>query len=158
MSSWVVRASATLRSVKQAALKCFDERAETRAVRLFRSRTTTAISLVLLSVLATIVTPASIAGAAAPTTFQAVYAVPSDATPVAGRGAGISENLIEMQDWYVTQTGGGYPVFNRSGASIDVPTVVLSKTSAQIHGMQGSALDSLLRSEAESAVPSGGNK
>ncbi len=57
--------------------------------------------------------------------FQAVYAVPSDADPVAGRESVIARTVGEMQKWYRSQTGGRHPLFARDGPLISVETVRL---------------------------------
>ena len=117
-------------------------------------------ALVTLSVAALIAVVLSVAAAAQPaaaqstipTTIQAIYAVPSNGVPVAGRNAAIAANIVAVETWFATQTGGEYPVFNRDSGGINVPTVVLSKTGAEIAAMSSWTLDALIADTAAVAV------
>ncbi len=56
---------------------------------------------------------------------QAVYVVPSDKTPVEGLTSAIAHEVVVVQSWYDSQTGGTHPIFVRDGDSISVLTVQL---------------------------------
>ncbi len=58
--------------------------------------------------------------------IQAVYVVPSDKTSVMGQASAIAHEIVVVQSWFDTQTGGTHPVFARDGNSISVATVNLS--------------------------------
>ncbi len=59
--------------------------------------------------------------------IQAIYAVPSDETPVSGRERAIAHDVSVAQEWFRTQTDGRHPIFNRDGSDISVKTVRLSE-------------------------------
>jgi hypothetical protein len=64
---------------------------------------------------------------------QAIYAVPADRSPVAGREAAVAHTVSVMQTWYDGQTGGRHPSFTRtSGGAVSVITVQLTSTYAQL--------------------------
>ena len=67
--------------------------------------------------------------------IQAVYAVPSDVSVVAGRDAAIANEIGEVQAWFDSQTGGEHPVFVRDGNSVSVATVILPDTLATLAAM-----------------------
>ena len=69
-----------------------------------------------------------------PPPIQAVYAVPSDVAPVAGREQAIADAVSAVQGWFRSQTGGRHPVFARDGSSISVVTVNLAQTASELGG------------------------
>ncbi len=71
-------------------------------------------------------------GPDSPTSFQAVYAVPADRTPVDGRAAALAHEVSVVQDWYDTQTGGRHPIFETNGAQVAVMTVNLPQSFSAI--------------------------
>lgn len=94
------------------------------------------------------------AAASEPTTIQAVYAVPSDISPVSARLPAAAESISVVQDWFAGETGGSYPVFNETNGAVDVELLILSKSTAQIRALSTNDLDSLLLAESESAFDS----
>lgn len=93
------------------------------------------------------------ASVSVPTTLQAIYAVPSDVAPVAGRTAASSASISVVQDWFSGQTGGQYPVFTEVNSDIDVQQVVLSKTEAEVRVLSYAEMTSFLTAEIEALVP-----
>ena len=78
--------------------------------------------------------------------IQAVYAVPADLSPVAGRTAAIANEVAQVQGWFDSQTGGLHPVFVRDGAAIDVITVNLSLSQddlAELSSPEGPIVDEI---------------
>jgi hypothetical protein len=67
--------------------------------------------------------------------IQAVYAVPADLAPVSGRTAAIANEIAQVQSWFDSQTGGLHPVFVRDGAGVDVLTVNLTVTQADLQAL-----------------------
>ena len=76
--------------------------------------------------------PGTAPGTTPATRFQAVYAVPADREPVAGRTAAFAQELSVVQDWFDTQTGGRHPIFQLEGARAEVLTVRLPQTAAAL--------------------------
>ncbi len=87
------------------------------------------------------------AGSATPTTIQAVYAVPSDGSAVAGRHTAIADNVVEVQDWFAGQTNGVYPVFTTDGGGVSVVEITLPATGAELAAMGSSAVSSLVAAQ-----------
>lgn len=88
------------------------------------------------------------ARAAELTTIQAVYAVPSDVSAVAGRVVAAQSSLTAVQGWFASQTlDKSYPVFNRVGGKIHVQQVTLDRTASQIDAFSSNEMVSFLHSE-----------
>lgn len=92
------------------------------------------------------------AGAATPTEFQAVYVVPSDTAPVAGRASATSDTVLATQGWFEDELGGVYPVFHRDESAIVVPTVVLTETAAELFALTSSGVDATVTAQIEADV------
>lgn len=88
--------------------------------------------------------------------FQAVYALAADQTAAAGMVAAIQHELGVVSDWFASQTSGVRPRFVRSGPSISVVAVQLTKTRAQLESA-GSTHD-MLESELKAAGVPGANR
>ena len=84
--------------------------------------------------------------------LQAVYVVPSDVSPVAGRGAATSDTIIATQEWFEEELGGDYPVFHRDESGIVVPTVVLEESSAELFALSSGNVDATITSQIDAAV------
>src|SRR5690606_3587150 len=67
---------------------------------------------------------------ALPNQIQAVYAVPTGGTPVAGREAAVASQVASVQAWYDQHACGYHPVFVRNGDALSVVTVQLPQTEA----------------------------
>lgn len=115
------------------------------------------VALVTLLLSGAVAAPPASAQGTTPTTIQVVYAVPSDGVPVLGRNAAIAANIVAVEAWFASQTDGEYPVFNRNGNGITVPTVVLSKTEAEVNAMNSWSFDTLVADEAAIAVSAAGS-
>ncbi|MGI9607552.1 MAG: calcium-binding protein [Acidimicrobiales bacterium] len=101
---------------------------------------------------------APVAAASEPTSIQAVYAVPSDVSPISGRDTAIAENVVEVQDWFAGQTADArYPVFNLDGGDVAVATVVLPNTRAEVAAMSSNAVTSMLHAQIDAQVPAASN-
>lgn len=85
---------------------------------------------------------------------QAIYAVPADRAPVAGREAAIAHEIAVMQAWYDGQTGGRHPSFVRSGGAVSVVRVQLTSTDAtlRLSSSPEPLLDAQIRQQLGSAV------
>ncbi len=125
----------------------------TKPTRRFVGRSILAALTLLVSIIGTVdgFTPSPVA-ATGPTQLQAVYVVPADVAPVAGRNSATSDTVIATQDWFADQLGGTYPVFNRTAASIDVPTVVLDETAAELFALTTNAVDTTVTDQVEDQV------
>jgi hypothetical protein len=66
--------------------------------------------------------------------FQAVYALTSDQSADTSMPAAIRHELGVVSAWFDAQTGGLHPRLVTSGGVIDVPTVTLGVTRAQVEG------------------------
>lgn len=66
------------------------------------------------------------------TSVQAVYVLPSDGAPVAGRLPAIAHEAAVVTNWFDGQTGGEHPVFVKTGGQISVITITVPYTAAQI--------------------------
>lgn len=62
----------------------------------------------------------------------AVYAIPADGTAAQASAAGLRASLESVQQWFVSQTGGTYPVMRKTNGSIDVVEHRLTLTAAEI--------------------------
>ena len=75
--------------------------------------------------------------------IQAVYAIPSGLSPVAGRELAIADTVAEVQRWFRTQTGGRHPLFARNGSSISVVTVHLSRSDDELPDHNADFIDEI---------------
>lgn len=116
-------------------------------------RSTLAIALTIVASVIGVqgVTPTP-AAAAAPTELQAVYVIPSDVAPVAGRTSATSDTVLATQGWFESELGGVYPVFHRDESAIVVPTVVLNESTAQLFALTASGVDATVTAQIEAAV------
>jgi hypothetical protein len=64
--------------------------------------------------------------------FQVVYALTSDQTADTSIPAAIRHELVVVSAWFDSQTGGRHPRFVTSGGVVDVRTVTLDVTRAQV--------------------------
>jgi hypothetical protein len=64
--------------------------------------------------------------------FEAVYALTSDQTEDPTMVPAIENELVQVSDWFASQTGGRRPRFVMSGAAVAVRTVHLALTAAQV--------------------------
>lgn len=115
------------------------------------------VALVAFALVSTVVagfTPPADAAVVEPSTIQAVYAVPADVVPVSGRLAAGAESISVVQDWFASQTGGNYPVFNETNGVVDVDLLILSKTTSEVEALSRNDLSTLLLAESTAVLES----
>ncbi len=84
--------------------------------------------------------------------IQAVLVLASDSPEVADRVDAIGSTVGAVQGWFDSQTGGRHPVFQRAGSGIDVVTVRIAQTEAQVAA--ASNFERLVEPQIRAALPS----